>query len=80
MAYSPKGYLLSQSKYVSDIITRAGLSNTCIVDTSIELNCKLSLSDDELLADPTRYKKVVGSLVYLTIIGPDISYVVYVVS
>ena len=36
--------------------------------------------DGESLSDATLYNQLVGSLIYLTITRPDISYVVHVVS
>ncbi|XP_068663020.1 uncharacterized mitochondrial protein AtMg00810-like [Aristolochia californica] len=80
VAYSSEGYILSQSKYISDVISRAGLTDDRIMDSPIELNHRLSSTDGELLSDVTRYREVVGSLVYLTITRPDITYVVHVVS
>eukprot|EP00268_Persea_americana_P008557 TRINITY_DN13319_c0_g1_i2.p1 TRINITY_DN13319_c0_g1~~TRINITY_DN13319_c0_g1_i2.p1 ORF type:complete len:116 (-),score=3.00 TRINITY_DN13319_c0_g1_i2:283-630(-) len=80
IAYSPKGYLLLQTKYCNDVLQRAGLTDRKPVSTPIEYNMKLRTIDGDLLFDPTRYCEVVGSLVYLTITRLDIAYAVHVVS
>jgi hypothetical protein len=77
---SDDGFYLTQAKYTSDLLSRAGLTDHKIVDTPIELNARLTPSSRELLPDPTLYRQLVGSLVYLTVTRPDISYAVHQVS
>lgn len=67
VAYSLQGFIVSQSKYANDIITRVGLTNEQRDDSPIEMNHKLMYDDGKLLIDTTRYMEVVGSLVYITI-------------
>ncbi|XP_057975198.1 uncharacterized mitochondrial protein AtMg00810-like [Malania oleifera] len=80
VAYSPKGYLLSQLKYVADILDRAYLTNSQSIDTPLEVNACYTPIDGIPILDPTLYCTIVGSLVYLTITHPDIVYVVHIMS
>jgi hypothetical protein len=80
VAYSLRGYLIYQSKYVADILEQDRFTDNKIVDTSIEVNASYSSSDGLPLTDPTLYRTIVRSLVYLTITRPDIAYVVHIVS
>ncbi|XP_062176052.1 secreted RxLR effector protein 161-like [Alnus glutinosa] len=77
---SSDGYYLTQAEYISDLLSRANLIDYKTVDTPTELNVRLNLHDGEPLHDSTLYRHLVGSLVYLTITRPDISYDVYQVS
>ena len=43
----------------------------------MEVNVKYRKDERDLLDDPTLYRRLVGSLIYLTTTRPDISYVVH---
>ena len=74
------GYYLTQAKYTFDLISQVSITDSKIVDTPIEYNCRLNPHDGESLSDATLYRQLVGSLTYLTVTRPDISYAVHVVS
>ncbi|XP_068649520.1 uncharacterized mitochondrial protein AtMg00810-like [Aristolochia californica] len=78
--HRPKGIFLNQHKYTQDIITLAGLADTSSIATPMEVNVKYRKDEEDLLDDPTLYRRLVGSLIYFTTIRPDISYVVHQVS
>jgi hypothetical protein len=80
VAHSLRGYLLSQSKNIADILERARLTNNKTINSLIEVNAIYSFSDDLYLLNPTLYRTIGGSLVNLIITRPNITYVVHVVS
>ena len=65
---------------IPNTIFMARLTDNKTVDTPIEVNTRFFFSDGLPLIDPTLYRTIVGSLVYLTITRPDIVYIVHVVS
>ena len=77
---SSNGYYLSQAKYASDLLSKAGIIDNKIVSTPLEYNAKLTPLDDEPISDATRYHQLVGSLIYLTVTHPNISHAVGMVS
>uniref|UniRef100_A0A2N9GLN8 Reverse transcriptase Ty1/copia-type domain-containing protein n=1 Tax=Fagus sylvatica TaxID=28930 RepID=A0A2N9GLN8_FAGSY len=77
---SSDGYYLSQAKYASDLLSKAGLTDSKTVSTPLELNVKLNATDGEPLPDATLYRQLVGNLIYLTVTGPDLANVVHLVS
>ena len=68
---SSDGYYLTQAKYTSDLISRAEITDTKIIDTPIEYNNRLNTHDGEPLPNATLYRQLVRSLVYLTVTQPD---------
>ena len=74
------GIFLSQEKYTQDLLSRAALTDRRTVDTHMELSVHLRPTDGAPLADPTRYRQLVGSLVYLGITHPDITHSIHILS
>lgn len=66
---SPDGLVLSQGRYVADILTRSGMDKAKIIDTPLSMSEKLSLADGDKLGleDSTSYRSLVGALKYLTL-------------
>jgi hypothetical protein len=77
---TPEGFFLSQEKYIQDLLYHASLTDHRTAETLMELNVHLVATDGEPLEDPTRYRHIVGSLVYLDVTRPDISYSVHILS
>jgi len=50
------------------------------ISIPLEQNVKLSANERDLVEDTTMYKHIVGSLIYMTITRPDLSYAVGVVN
>ena len=80
ITHSIDGLYITQAKYASDLLSRAGLTDSKTVDTPIELNTHLTPSGGKPLSNPSLYRRLVGSLVYLTVTRLDISYDVHQVS
>jgi hypothetical protein len=76
----PSGIFLNQHKYTQDLISLAGLQDSSSVDTPMEVNVKYRSEEGDLLSDPTMFRQLVGSLNYLTITRPNISFAVQQVS
>lgn len=73
-------YLISQSKYIADILKHACIADTQTTDTSLEINVRSSLTDGVPLLNLTFCCIIFASLVYLTIARLEIAHAADVVS
>jgi hypothetical protein len=75
-----EGFFSSQEKYIQDLLDRASLIDHWTAETPMKLNIHLTPTNGEPLEDPTCYRHIVGSLVYLGVTRLDISYSVHILS
>lgn len=68
------GLILSQSKYVLDILHDSNMQDSKGVLTPMSSHHTLVANDGAPLTDATKYRKVIGKLQYLSFTRPDISY------
>ncbi|XP_017187340.1 uncharacterized mitochondrial protein AtMg00810-like [Malus domestica] len=72
--------ILCQQKYAKDLLQKFGMLECKPISTPVELNAKMCAHEGKDLEDATMYRQLVGSLIYLTLTRPDISYAVGVMS
>ncbi|GJT30999.1 putative RNA-directed DNA polymerase [Tanacetum coccineum] len=75
-----KGMVLSQRKYTLDILEDCGFQGCHPSSFPIEPNLKLDKGKTEPKVDSSRYRRMVGRLLYLQATRPNITYVVNVLS
>ena len=80
VARNSEGIFLCQRKYTLDIIAETGLLGSRPVGFPMEQNHTLALAKGPLLADPERYRRLVGRLIYLTSTRPDLVYTVHILA
>ncbi|GKF12060.1 ribonuclease H-like domain-containing protein, partial [Tanacetum coccineum] len=72
---STSGMFLSQRKYDTEVLERAGMLTCNPCRTPVDTDSKLVVAGDSV-SDPTLYRRLAGALQYLTFTRPDISYAV----
>ena len=80
ITYFTDDLYITQAKYASGLLSRAGLTDSKTIDTPVELNVHLTLSGGKPFSNPSLYRRLVGSLVYLAVTRSDISYAIHQVS
>ena len=80
VARSRKGIVVSQRKYILDLLKETGMSSCKPADTPIDPNKKLGDSKQGDPVDAGQYQRLVGKLIYLSHTRPDIAFAVSLVS
>ena len=70
------GVLLSQQRYIKDILTRTKMLEAKPVTTPMASSISLSAYEGEPFSDHTLFRSTVGALQYLSITRPDIAFFV----
>jgi len=73
---TPDGSLLSQKRYILDILRRTNMVAAKPVSSPMSTATNLSAFEGAFFDDPTLYRSTVGALQYLCITRPDISFTV----
>ena len=76
MSRSLSSTFLNQRKYILDILSDAGLTASKPAKFPLPEGLKLSSVTGPALANLEPYRRLVGTLLYLTLTRPDISYAV----
>nr|GEV56904.1 uncharacterized mitochondrial protein AtMg00810-like [Tanacetum cinerariifolium] len=69
---SPCGIFINQSKYVLEILKKYGMESYDLVGNPMEIKDKLDLDQNGTLVDATKYRSMIGALMYLMSSRPDI--------
>ncbi|GJV09276.1 retrovirus-related pol polyprotein from transposon TNT 1-94 [Tanacetum coccineum] len=76
VSQNPRGIFINQSKYANDILKKYDFHKSDPVDTPIMERSKLDEDLSRIPVDQTRYRGMVGSLMYLTTSRPDLIFIV----
>src|ERR1044072_9286976 len=66
--------LLSQTKYIYDLLERANMIEAKGLPTPMISSSKLTKHGSDYMQDPTLYRSIVGALQYATLTRPEISF------
>ncbi|GJV31435.1 retrovirus-related pol polyprotein from transposon TNT 1-94 [Tanacetum coccineum] len=68
----PCGIFINQSNYVLEILKKYGMETGDSIGTPMEIKDKLDLDQYGTIVDATKYRSMIGALMYLTSSRPDI--------
>ncbi|RVW72252.1 Retrovirus-related Pol polyprotein from transposon RE1 [Vitis vinifera] len=80
VARSRKGMVVSQRKYILDLLKETSMLGCKPIDTPMDSQKKLGIEKESTPVDRGRYQRLVGRLIYLSHTRPDIGFVVSAVS
>ncbi|RVW79069.1 Retrovirus-related Pol polyprotein from transposon RE1 [Vitis vinifera] len=75
-----EGNVVSQRKYILDLLKETGMLGCKPIDTPMDSQKKLGIEKESTPVDRGRYQRLVGRLIYLSHTRPDIGFAVSAVS
>ncbi|GJT79040.1 retrovirus-related pol polyprotein from transposon TNT 1-94 [Tanacetum coccineum] len=76
ISQSPRGIFINQSKYALESLKKYGMESSDPVDTPMVEKSKLDEDTQGKAVDPTHYRGMIGTLMYLTASRPDLTFFV----
>ncbi|GJS66464.1 retrovirus-related pol polyprotein from transposon TNT 1-94 [Tanacetum coccineum] len=76
ISQNPRGIFINQSKYANEILKKFDLHKSDPVDTPMVERTKLDEDLSGIPVDQTKYRSMIGSLMYLTASRPDLVFAV----
>ncbi|GJW17901.1 hypothetical protein Tco_0025337 [Tanacetum coccineum] len=75
ISQSPRGIFINQSKYALESLKKYGMESSDLVDTPMVEKSNLDEDIQGKAVDPTHYRGMIGTLMYLTANRPDLTFV-----
>nr|GEZ16026.1 hypothetical protein [Tanacetum cinerariifolium] len=76
ISQSPRGIFINQSKYALESLKKYGFESYDLVDTTMVEKYKLDEDREGKAIDPSHYRGMIGTLLYLTASRPDLQFVI----
>nr|GEY37621.1 putative copia-type Pol polyprotein [Tanacetum cinerariifolium] len=76
ISQSPRGNFINQSKYALESIKKYGFESCDLVDTPTVEKSKLDEDKEGIAVDPSHYRGMIGTLLYLTASRPDLQFAI----
>ncbi|GJR55297.1 retrovirus-related pol polyprotein from transposon TNT 1-94 [Tanacetum coccineum] len=74
--YCPRGIFINQSKYALESLKKYGFESCDPVDTPMVEKSKLDEDKEGKAVDPSHYRGMIGTLLYLTASRPDLQFAI----
>ncbi|GKG09098.1 hypothetical protein Tco_0337844, partial [Tanacetum coccineum] len=76
ISQSPRGIFINQSKYALESLKKYGYESCDPVDTPMVEKSKLDEDKEGKPVDPSHYRGMIGTLLYLTASRPDLQFAI----
>ncbi|GJZ74483.1 retrovirus-related pol polyprotein from transposon TNT 1-94 [Tanacetum coccineum] len=76
ISQSPRGIFINQSKYALESLKKYGMESSDPVDTPMVEKSKLDEDTQGKYVDPTHYRGMIDTLMYLTASRPDLTFAI----